>query len=230
LRAPPVTVQPPGFLGKLTAGERAELTSRGERMSFPRGSCLVSEGERTAAVIAILSGRVKVSARPPRHAPVMLAVAGPGDLVGELSAIDGGDRSASVTALEDTEALVLDAADFRVFVTSSQGVTRAFLELLAARLRDADRKRVELAAGDTMSRVSARLLELSGRFGEADPGGGLRIGVPLSQEDLAGWIGASQAALCTALADLRRHGWIHTARRSITVRDPEALRRRAALA
>ena len=74
------------------------------------------------------------------------------------------------------------------------------------------------------SRVSRRLVELTAEHGrEADDG--VTITLPLTQEELAGWTGASREAVAKSLRTLRDLGWIGTGRRSIQVRDSDALRR-----
>lgn len=78
----------------------------------------------------------------------MLAFRGPGDLLGELSAIDGQPRSASVEAIQPVEALAVSAPDFRAFLLAEPELTLMLLETVSRRLRDADRKRVEYGAHD----------------------------------------------------------------------------------
>jgi len=153
-------------------------------------------------------------------------VRGPGALLGELSAVDGAPRSASVAALEPVVALVVPIAAFVDYLRSHGDAAIALLQLVTARLRDADRKRVESAAYDIPGRVARRLLELAERFGEPD-GQGVRIGVALSQDELAGWVGASREAVAKALRVLRDRGFVTTGRRTMTVLDLEGLRKRA---
>ena len=100
------------------------------------------------------------------------------------------------------------------------------LELLASRLRDADRKRMEFASADTVGRVCARLDELQARFGTRD-GDDIVIDLPITQEELAGWCGSSREATARALQTLRDLGWVETRRRQFVVRDLEAVRGRA---
>jgi CRP-like cAMP-binding protein len=100
------------------------------------------------------------------------------------------------------------------------------LQMVTARLRDSDRKRVEFAAYDIAARVARRLVELADRFGEPDEQG-VRISVALSQDELAGWVGASREAVAKALRVLRSRGFVSTGRRTMTVLDIDGLRRRA---
>ena len=118
------------------------------------------------------------------------------------------------------------AVDFRAFLQRHPRVALLLLEMLSWRLRDADRKRVEYAAFDSVGRVASRLVELAGEHG-VTKGGGVEITLPLSQEELAGWTGSSREAVSKALHTLRELGWVKTDRRRITVLDIEALRRRS---
>ena len=170
---------------------------------------------------------MKVSTLTDDGKEIVLAFRGPGDLLGELSAIDGEARSATVEAIEPVEALAIPASDFRSYLIAHPEVGLLLLQMLSRRLRDADRKRVEYGAHDTVGRVAARLVELAERYGEP-VARGIRIGLPLSQEELAGWTGASREAVSKALQTLRKVGWVLTERRRITVLDVEALRRRSA--
>ncbi len=216
-----------GFLGVIDADQASQLRERGVHRRFAKGQALFHQGETSDRVVVIVSGRVKVSTIAGDGKEIVLAFRGPGDLLGELSAIDREPRSATVEAIEPVEALAIAATDFRSFLLANPDLALLLLQMLSRRLRDADRKRVEYGAYDTVGRVSARLVELAERYGEP-AARGLRIGLPLSQEELAGWTGASREAVSKALQTLRKVGWVVTERRRITVLDLEALRRRSA--
>lgn len=216
-----------GFLGAIDSDQANQLRERAVVRRFRKGQTLFHQGGSSDRVVVLLSGRVKVSTIAGDGKEIVLAFRGPGDLLGELSAIDGKPRSATVEAIEPVEALAIAAADFRSFLIANPDISLLLLRMLSRRLRDADRKRVEFGAYDTVGRVSARLVELAERYGEP-AARGLRIGLPLSQEELAGWTGSSREAVSKALQTLRKVGWVVTERRRITVLDLEALRRRSA--
>jgi CRP/FNR family transcriptional regulator, cyclic AMP receptor protein len=155
-----------------------------------------------------------------------VAVIGPGELLGELSAIDGEPRSATATALEPLEVHVLTSDEFVALLEKSPAATLGILRSVIGRLRDSDKRRVEFGALDTVGRVGRLLVELAERYGE-EVDGAIRIGLPLSQEELAGWAGASREAVVKALRTLRARGWIETARREIKVLDLPGLARRS---
>ncbi|HEX6618573.1 MAG TPA: Crp/Fnr family transcriptional regulator, partial [Solirubrobacteraceae bacterium] len=150
----------------------------------------------------------------------------PGDLIGEMSALDGGPRSATATALEPVEVIAVSREAFTGFLERTPGVALVLARMIARRLRDADRKRIEYLAQDTVGRVCSRLVELADRFGEAE-GDGVHIELAITQEELAGWTGSSREAVIRALRTLRELGWIETRRRGVTLLELEQMRGRA---
>ena len=214
------------FFDALTEPERAWLYERGVRRAFGQGHALVHQGQVSDKVLFLLAGRVRIASFSEDGKERVLAFRGPGEVLGELSAIDGRPRSASVITVEPVEALVVPAGDFRTFLEQTPRMMFFLLQRLIGRLREADRKRVEFGVTDTIGRVAARLVELSERYGEPT-GTGLRIDLPITQEELASWVGSSREGVNKALTTLKGLGWIETERRSITVVDIQALSRRA---
>lgn len=216
------------FLSLLDPAVREELCALGNARRYPPGALLLHEGQANAPVMILREGRVKVTTLASSGRELMLAVEGAGAVIGELAALDAGPCSATVTALDRVDAILLLPGAFRGFLQERPDTAMLLLSLLGARVRDGDRKRVEFGALDTVGRVAARLVELAQRFGEPEPDGAVRITVALSQEELAGWIGSSREATVKALGQLRGLGWVQTGRRHLLVQDLEALRRRAA--
>ncbi|HEV3233148.1 MAG TPA: Crp/Fnr family transcriptional regulator [Candidatus Dormibacteraeota bacterium] len=219
-------VQEEPFLGNLTAPEVETLRALGRRQRYPKGATLFVEGDRADRVIVITEGRVKISILTPDGKEVVLAVRGGGDLVGDQGFLDGAPRSATATAMDPVDALLIPAGEFTLFLEQHARVALLLLKMLSRRLRDADAKRAEFAAYDTVGRVASRLVEMAGRFGENEAAG-IRINLPLTQEELAGWTGSSREAVSKALGMLRSLGWIETHRRGITIVDIDGLRNRA---
>ena len=218
---------PSRFLDLLSEADRATFLDRAGRRSFKAGSTLMHEGGLGAEVLLLTRGRVKVASTTAEGREIVLQFCGPGELIGELSAIDGQPRSGTLETLEPVEALALSAAEFRTMSEQRRSFATALLQILVRRFRDADRRRVEFAAAHTLGRVGARLIELRDRHGEPVEGG-IAITLPISQEELAGWTGSSRESVAKALHTLRDLGCIRTERRRITVLDEEALRRQAA--
>ncbi|MFD1932170.1 MULTISPECIES: Crp/Fnr family transcriptional regulator [Nonomuraea] len=219
-----MTAEAGEFLSMLTPDEIQALKAAGRPRRWERGEVVMTEGDTSDWVLLLLDGRVKVSSHTSGGTEVVLAVRGPGGLLGEMSAIDGSARSATVTALEPVGGVVV--RDFAGFLRAHGRVAVLLLQLVTERLRDSDRKRIEYGAFDTTGRVATRLVELAERYGEPT-NSGLRVSLPLSQDELAGWTGASREAVSKALRTLRDRGLIETGRRRVMVHDLEGLRKRA---
>ena len=214
------------FGAQLTEQEWADLLRHGRPRRLPTDMPLFVEGTRSDTVAIVISGRVKVFTTAEDGTEVMLAVRGPGALLGELAAIDGQPHSASVASLETTEILRVGFREFTAFLHTHPRTMWLLMRILTDRLRDADRKRIEFGIYDTLNRVARRLVELADRFGEPTESG-IRITLPLTQDELANWVGASREAVTKALRTLRTDGYVRTHRRTFTVIDIEGLRRRA---
>ena len=159
---------------------------------------LFHEGDNAGPVMVLLSGRVKAVAVDAGGHEAIVALRGPGDLLGELSAIDGAPRSVTVTTLEPVEALVLAGSVFAAFLERRPRVALVILRMVAGRLRYADTRHADLASHDVVGRVASRLVELSERYG-VEAGGRIEVELPLSQEEIASWVGASREAVSKAL-------------------------------
>jgi CRP/FNR family transcriptional regulator, cyclic AMP receptor protein len=214
------------FLEELTVDEVAELHAAGRRRSYGAGVTLFHEGDDAGPVVVLLSGRAKVATIGGAGREAIVAVRGPGDLVGELSAIDGGPRSSTVTTLEPAETLLVAGSAFAALLERRPRIALVILRMVAGRLRYADSQQAQFATHDVVGRVAQRLVELAERFGE-EADGRVEIALPLSQEELAAWTGASREAVSKALQLFRSLRVLETGRKHITVLDPEALRRRA---
>jgi CRP/FNR family transcriptional regulator, cyclic AMP receptor protein len=214
------------FLGALTAEETDDLQTSGRRRSYPARVTIFHEGDDAGPVVVLLSGRAKVGTVSGAGREAIVAVRGPGDLLGELSAIDGGPRSATVTTLEPVEALLVPGSAFAALLERRPRIALVILRTVAGRLRYADSQQAQFATHDVVGRVAQRLVEMGDRFGSAHDGR-IDIVLPLTQEELAAWTGASREAVSKALLVLRRLRIVETGRRRITLLDPEALRRRA---
>jgi CRP-like cAMP-binding protein len=214
------------FLDALTETEAQDLRSVGRERAYGANVTLFHQGDEAGPVVVLLTGRAKIVSLSSAGREVIVAVRGPGDLLGELSAIDGESRSATVTTLEPVEALLVPGSAFAAFLERCPRVALVILRMVAGRLRYADAQQADFATHDVVGRVAHRLVELSERFG-ATTEGRIEIELPLSQEELAAWTGASREAVSKALQLLRSLRIVETGRRRVTVLDLEALRRRA---
>jgi CRP/FNR family transcriptional regulator, cyclic AMP receptor protein len=221
-----ISERPRSFLEALDPPEREALLLNNRRRRFKRSQALVTAGMVSSSVLLIAEGRVKLSYFTEEGSEVVLAIRGPGDLVGDLTALDGRPHSATATAMETVDAFTIASPDFQDFLMNHPRAALLLLRMISSRLRDADEKRVEFAALDSVGRVARRLVEMADRFGQTQ-GEGVLITLPLSQEELAGWTGSSREAVSKALQTLRAKGLIETKRRAVTILDLAGLSRRA---
>ena len=211
------------FLSLLSPEDRAAVETSGHRRRYGRGSVILSSGDDSSSVLIVLEGRVKIARPSFEGHESVLAFCGPGDLVGDLGALDGHERSSDVAALEPVVTLALGGGEFRRLLKDRPGVAKALLTVLAERLRAAGRERADFGSYSVTGRVARRLVDLCEGYGTVTDGG-VEIALPLTQEELAGWTGASREAVSKALGTLRRLGWVETNRRGLVVTDIEALR------
>jgi CRP/FNR family transcriptional regulator, cyclic AMP receptor protein len=214
------------FLEMLTPEEAADLRASGRERHYDPGVALFHEGDDAGSVMVLLAGRVKLTVPSSSGREVIVAVRGPGDLLGELAALVDAPRSATVATIEPVDALIVAGSAFAAFLDRNPRVALVILRLVAERLLYADLQQAQFATHDVVGRVAHRLVELTDRFG-VESAEGIVLDVPLSQEELAGWTGASREAVNKALQVLRSLHMIQTGRRRLTVLDADGLRRLA---
>lgn len=210
----------------LSEDARAALLEGATMRRYDADDVLFHEGDPPGWLAVVLAGHVKVSASHANGTEAILSVLGPGELVGELSALDGSPRIASVRAMEPVEAALVTPAAFERFLALHPQATLSLLRLLAGRLRAADRLQLEFGSTDTPGRLARRLAELADTHG-VPVEDGIRIELPIRQEELAAWIGASRESVAKALRALRERGTVSTARRRITIHDLDRIQDRA---
>jgi len=214
------------FLRQLVQEDADALVALLRRRKVARSEVILHAGAAGDDVVLVLSGRVRLVAYGAEEREVMLAIRGPGELIGEMAALGGQRRTASAIALDDVDAGLLTADEFRAFLGGHPDAALVLLRMLVRRLAEADRDRVALATQDSVGRVAKRLLELSSEHGTPSAGG-TRIELSITQDELARWTGATRETVSRALRLMRRLGWVSTDHRAITVLDAEALRDRS---
>ena len=162
------TPRPGAFIDRLGDADRDALLRTGRPRHYRKGESIFVTGDTGGFVLLLSSGHVKVTAPAITGTEAVLSLRGPGDLIGELSALDDGPdrRVATVVALEPVTCRVVPAADFRAVLHDHPGIALALLHMLSERLRAADRRIVEFGAYDTVRRVARLLADLAGS-GEA---------------------------------------------------------------
>ena len=125
------------FLASLTEAELGAFRASAQSQSFGAGEVLFHEGDEPGGIVAIISGRVRVSARGASGDEVVLRLSGGGEIVGEIAAITGRPRSATVTVLDQIEALLMARAEFNRFLGEHPRVAALVAEHIKAILGEA---------------------------------------------------------------------------------------------
>jgi CRP-like cAMP-binding protein len=216
------------FLARLGPGDREALEATAHRRRLPKGAVAFWEGDASDDVMILVSGRMKASAASSDGREVILSILDEGDILGELSALDGVPRSATVTTLEPVEALVLPRSRFETLLRDRPGIAIEMLRIVTEKLREASQRQLEFATVDALGRLCRCVLDLADRYGEPGPDG-RNVQVPFAQHDLAAWTGLSREAIVKGLRTLRTLGWIETSGRRLTLLDETAVHDRAQL-
>lgn len=217
----------PGFWPALDERERAALAGAARPSLYPARAPLCHQGDRHDHVIVILSGWVKVTSTTSGGHDIVLAVRGPGDLVGESAVLARRKRSATVSALDRVGALLVPAERFTAFLDAHPRAWLLISDTFVRRLDDADRRLRAQASTSGAQRLAVLLLhlaDLSERYAPPAPDGSVAISPPLSQEELGSWVDASRETVARALRDWRAQGLVRTGWRRTVVVDRAGLR------
>jgi CRP-like cAMP-binding protein/phosphoribosyl 1,2-cyclic phosphodiesterase len=180
------------------------------------GEVLVHEDQPASGVYLIRTGRVSISITGPDGRQIHLGTAGPGEAIGELTALGGGHHSATVVALSPVVADHVPQDAFLAILVASPEAMLRLLRLLTARLRASDVRLIELASSGLYNRVIQLLLEGSGNA--AGPTG-------LDAASLARRVQASSEQLRRAVMLLETKGLVRTGPKGFEVLDPRGLHR-----
>lgn len=191
-----------------------------------RGDVLFHEGDPGDKLYVIVEGKIKLGRTSTDGRENLLAILGPGEMFGELSLFDPGPRTATATAVAETQILGLSNEQLQRFIAGRPYVAGTLLAALARRLRRTNENLADLVFTDVPGRVAKALLDLSRRFGRPVENG-VMVSHDLTQEELAQLVGASRETVNKALADFASRGWLKLEARAVLLLDVERLTRRS---
>jgi CRP-like cAMP-binding protein len=198
-------------LQRLVAGARP--------LRCDRNQVIFTEGATADELFVVRSGRIAVGRRSPDGRESLVALMEAGDLFGEMPLFDQGERSASARALESSELVRIPYTLVREALDARPELLWDVVSLLAQRLRSTDSALADAVFLDVTGRTAKRLLELAG---DAD-----EFQLPITQEELAGLVGASRERVNKAIAAFIRLGWIDQMDRRYKIVERERLAQRA---
>ncbi len=193
---------------------------------YRRNEIVFHQGDPGDSLYVIVTGSVKIVLPSPEGDEAIIATLRRGDFFGELALLDGAEHSASATALEATQTLVLSRETFLRLVDAERGLRTALLSSLAGELRRLTRHVEELHFLDLAGRLAMRLVNLAA---DAHPGAvtDVRLAWPFTQSDLAAMIGGTRQSVNRLLNELVDDGVIRLETDELVIPDVGLLRRRA---
>ncbi len=197
-----------------------------QAVRMERGDVLFHEGDQGDRLYVITEGKIKLGCSSTDGRENLLAILGPSEMFGELSLFDPGPRTATATAVAETQLIGLGNDQLQQLLSAHPRIAATLLAALARRLRRTNENLADLVFTDVPGRVAKALLELSRRFGRPVEDGVL-VAHDLTQEELAQLVGASRETVNKALADFATRGWLRLEARAVLLHDIERLQRRA---
>jgi CRP-like cAMP-binding protein len=216
----------------LTEAERDGVASLARHKRVVAKTVIVSKGEPADEFYVILRGKAKVTAHSADGSETGFAVMASGEVFGETALLDGGLRSATVTAMVDCELACFERAEFLALLRRNPELSIRLLGVMARRLRALSSRVEERAFLSVSARLAHQLLALS--QGDADGAVALAmeprsIEVRASQEELAALVGAGRERVNRQLREWERSHWVRLGRGRIVIQDTQAIRRLARL-
>ncbi|MSS83289.1 Crp/Fnr family transcriptional regulator [Actinomycetaceae bacterium WB03_NA08] len=215
----------PLFAG-LSEDQYAQLAAKTGSTALRRGEVLFEEGDPGDRLYIITEGKIKLGHTSIDGRESLLAILGPGEIIGELTLFDPGPRSTTATAVSPVSMLSLEHDSLMEILDVNPDLAKHMLRALAQRLRRTNESLSDLVFSDVPGRVAKALLDLSDRFGTSTDSG-VHVPHDLTQEELAQLVGASRETVNKSLADFVSRGWIRLEGRAVTLLDVDRLARRA---
>jgi len=218
---------PESFLATLPTDLSHNLFAKARPLSLAASQTLFVAGDDGDGCYRVEEGLLKASVSVATGGERILAILGPGSVVGELSVIDSAPRSASITALRDSKLSFIDRAAFEAFGHSTPELYRHITTLLARRLRDTNEALVATNFLSVKGRVARALLSLGEAFGRDVGQGRILIRQKVSQSDLAAMAGVARENVSRALSDWANRSLVNRLAGYYCLENKTALKREA---
>jgi CRP-like cAMP-binding protein len=203
-------------------GELDEILKLSSEKAWPRGATIFQKGDEGSSMMAVLSGRVRISAVSSDGREVTLNVISPGEIFGEIALLDAKPRSADATAIEQTTLLVVERRQFLPFLRQNDDLYLRLLAVLCDRLRRTSLALEGIALFDLPARLARLLLKLAEDYGRPCAGG-TRVDMKLSQRDLSTLVASSRESVNKQLRIWRDEGVVSLDAGYLVLRRPAAL-------
>src|SRR5262249_43242556 len=176
----------------------------GQVCQLKASEVLFAAGDAGDGCYRLAHGLLKVMVMSPAGEPRIIAVLGPGSIVGELAMIDGLPRSATIIALRDSVLRFVSHDAFAQRVKARPETYQALLAILTSRLRQADESLAAATFLSVKARVARALLQLAQHLGKQTESGHVVLREKISQADLAAMAGVARENVSRAVSELRQ--------------------------
>ncbi len=210
-------------LGCLGADGLAALVQQASMPRFRERAEIFAQGDDSRSLMAVTEGYVKLSAVTLNGREVVLDLAGPGSVFGELAVLNGWPRAAAATALSDCVLLSIEGAAFSRALARAPAAMLELIRLLSRRLRKTTEQMTDVIDMPAPARIAKALLRLAALHSRPVEGG-LQIELALSQRELGAMTGSIREIINRHLGNWRDAGWLRLSDRSIVLTDVQALR------
>jgi len=209
---------------ELGAGHLAEVAGLAQVTAHHPGQVIVRQGDHAESMFMIDSGFLKVLIEGRGGSLSTLGVMGEGEIFGELSLLDGGPRSATVTTMTRARLVSLDRDPFLRLIEARPQVAIAIMKVLARRLRASSVRSDDLKGMRVANRLAKQILLLADRYKQETGPARLRVGIRLSQRELGELVGATRESINKHLRAWREGGILVHEGGYITITDVAVLR------
>ena len=216
------TIRAHSILGLLPERDLLALLRQSSTRSLPKNRVLFRFGDEGRSVVLILQGYVKLSAMAPNGREVVLEIAGPGSIFGELAVLNGSPRQADATTLTSCRVMAIDGALFRRSLAATPEAMFAAIRLLSDRLSAVTAREMDAVSLPAPVRLAKALLRLA-KLRSDRVGGCVQIGLRLSQRELGAMTGLIRESINKHLKAWRAAGWVELSGGSVTLCDVRAL-------
>jgi CRP/FNR family transcriptional regulator, cyclic AMP receptor protein len=203
-------------------GVALDRTEGGVTRRLPHGEVIVRQGDTVSSLFLVASGAVRLSSVTASGREIVVGLLCRGDLFGE-SALLGDPSLVRAQAVGPTTVLALPIPSLRAMLERTPATAEELMRLIAARLHRTSTALEDAMAADLPSRVAGRLRELADDHGVPGPNG-VRLRVPLTQDELARMVGASRESVNRTVSALAARGVVRSGGGRMVITDPDALR------
>lgn len=201
--------------------EMGQLLGIVEEIELPKHSQIFAPGDPSNAIYFIEKGRVRLSKLSPEGKMVILALLGPGDLIGDAT-WEAGEHDTYAEAVEDTRLYEIGREAFENLVREKPDFALRLIQIIGVRLKQAQARIEDLVFRPVPSRVARLLLTLAESYGIVTPNG-IKVEFRLTHQEIANMVGSSRVTVTQILNRMRSSQWIEIEAKRVTIHNCNAL-------